>query len=536
MDKDLEAIREVRSLVARAKKAQEALDNLNQEETDRIAGAMADAACREAERLARLAVEDTGMGTVEGKTQKNVFSSRDLWTACKGLKTVGVLAVDAEKQVIELGEPVGVIAGIIPCTNPTSTAMYKAIIALKARNAIVISPHPRAVKCIQATVDVVEQAARRTGAPPDCVTCQSLPFLEATGHLMRHADVAVILATGGSGLVTAAYSSGRPAFGVGPGNVPVYIDRTADPAAAVRAVIRGKTFDYGTVCASEQAIIVDAPLQERVREEFVRQGCHVATPEEAKRLAATVIKGSLMNPAVVGQSAFRIAEMAGIQVPRETKALLAELTEVGPKAPLSREKLCPVLALYAVPDWRQGLALTNQVLEFGGLGHTVAVHAQDTAVVQAFAFSAPSFRIVVNGPTTQGAIGLTTGLFPAMTLGCGTYGGNITSDNIGPKHLINVKRVAFTRPEPGEGGASGGAGGGGGAAWNPVEALRAYSRQPKQAFPAPVVARPAAGSKAGAAPSGGASVQSFLAAFARPFVCPVTQCPESSRSACHGCG
>ena len=364
------------------------------------------------------------------------------------MKTAGIIRHDAERKVIEIAEPVGVIAALTPTTNPTSTAMYKAIIAAKSRNGIIISPHPRAAACTCRAARIVAEAAVEAGAPEGLIQCLENPHLEATQALMTHPQVSLILATGGSAMVKAAYRSGTPALGVGPGNVPAFIERTADVPRAISHIIAGKTFDNGTVCASEQAVIGDAPVADQVVAEFRRRGGYFLSPGETERVSAAVIRGSGVNPAAVGQPAARIAEMAGIRVPAGTRVLIAPLDGVGPEYPLSREKLCPVLAFYTAADWREACHRCIELLEFGGIGHSMAIHSRDEQVIMAFALEKPVFRILVNTPATHGAVGATTGLAPSMTLGPGAMGGSATSDNVGPLHLINIKRVAYGLWEP----------------------------------------------------------------------------------------
>jgi acetaldehyde dehydrogenase (acetylating) len=361
------------------------------------------------------------------------------------MRTVGVLADDRVKGVVEIATPVGVVAAIIPSTNPTSTAIYKTLVSLKAANGIVMSPHPTAVKCIRRTAAVMAEAAKRAGAPDGLIQCMEHPTMAGTQELMRHRNVGVVLATGGTGLVRAAYSSGKPAYGVGPGNVPAYIERTAYVPKAVADIFTGKTFDYGTICSAEQAIVVDEPIRERVLEECRKQGAYFLAPEEIRRLGELVIVPSSFtpNPKIVGRPATLLAEMAGIQVPRDTRVLIAQLQSVGRDQPLSAEKLSPILAFYSVPDTAQAIALCTRLLHFGGLGHTIVIHSSDEAAVRRFGGAVPAFRVCVNTPAVHGSIGYSTNLFPAMTLGCGALGGNITSDNIGPLHLINLKRIAW---------------------------------------------------------------------------------------------
>jgi acetaldehyde dehydrogenase (acetylating) len=446
MDRDLESIQEARRLVEKAAEAAKVLAGFSQAQVDAVVRACAEAAQANAEPLARLAVEETTYGRVEDKIQKNLFSSRDVYHAIKDLKTVGVIREDPEHGVVEMAVPAGVVAAIIPCTNPTSTAIFKALIALKGRNAIVMSPHPSAVRCIRESSRVVYEAALKAGAPEGCIGCLSLPTLEATEELMKHRQTAIILATGGAGLVKAAYSSGKPALGVGPGNVPAYVHSSADIPKAVADILTGKAFDYGTICSSEQHMVVDAAIADRVRAETERQGGFFLTPEQAAAVARVLILPNFrVNAKMVGQPPERIAREAGLSIPPGTRALVAPLSGVGREHPLSAEKLSPVLSFFVVADWRQGLDVCRRLLEFGGMGHTMALHARDDQVIRAMALELPAFRLVVNTPAPHGSVGWSTDLFPAMSLGCGTPGGNITSDNISPMHLINVKRLAYER-------------------------------------------------------------------------------------------
>jgi acetaldehyde dehydrogenase (acetylating) len=434
-DKDLLSVQQARELAARARAAQETLAGFPQEQVDRVVDAMASAARTEAERLARLAHEETGFGSVRDKTRKNLFSAEDVHAYIRPLRTVGVLREDPATRVVEIAAPMGVVAAIIPSTNPTSTAIYKALISIKARNGVVLSPHPAALGCILETARVLQ------GAAAGAVT------LEGTQELMRSRDTAVILATGGIGLVRAAYSSGKPAYGVGPGNVPAYVEKTADVPRAVKDVVDGKTFDNGTLCSSEQALVCDEAIAEGVREELKKNGGYFLSEAEAAAVASVVVTPQrLANPEIVGRPATSIADKAGIGVPKETRVLVAPLSGVGRDFPLSIEKLSPVLAFYVVKDWREGALRCRALLRFGGTGHTRAVHSQDEAVVRTLAEAMPVFRIVVNTQASMGATGYTTGLAPAMSLGCGAWAGNITSDNITPLHLINVKRLAWARP------------------------------------------------------------------------------------------
>jgi acetaldehyde dehydrogenase (acetylating) len=443
-DRDLASIAEARALARRAKQALAELAEFSQERIDAIVGAMATAATSQAEALARLAVEETGYGVVEDKVQKNLFASQKVYDFIRPMKTVGVVARLEDRRVIEIAEPFGVVAAVVPSTNPTSTAIYKILISLKARCSVVLSPHPAAVKCITRVAEVMDEAARRAGAPQGAINWMTTVTLEGTQELMKHRDVAVILATGGMGLVRAAYSAGKPAYGVGPGNAPAYIERTADIKKAVRDIVTGKTFDNGVLCSSENSVVVDEPIAEAVKREFQAQGGYFMSKAEADAVARVLVTPQrLPNPALVGKSATIIASKCGITVPAETRVLLAPLEGVGRDYPLSIEKLCPVLSFYIVRDWREGCERCKQILRYGGMGHTMSIHSQNDQVILEFGLKKPAFRIIANSPTTHGSIGLTTGLDPAMTLGCGGYGGNITSDNISPRHLLNIKRLAY---------------------------------------------------------------------------------------------
>jgi acetaldehyde dehydrogenase (acetylating) len=443
-DRDLASVQEARRLAQRAKAAAPRLAEFSQEQIDRIVDAMAPAVRQQAEPLARLAVEETGFGVVADKVQKNLFSAERVYEFIRPMKTVGVVARDEAKKVIEIAEPFGVVAAIVPSTNPTSTAIYKILIALKARCPIVISPHPSAAKCITRVAEIMAEAAAAAGAPDGAINWMQTVTLEGTQELMKHRDVAVILATGGMGLVRAAYSAGKPAYGVGPGNAPCFIERSADLAKAAADVTTGKAFDNGVLCSSPNSVVVESAVADEVKREFIRQGAHFLSSGDAARLAgALVTPQRLPNPKLVGKSAKFIAKELGIAVPDNTRVLIAELTGVGRDYPLSIEKLCPVLSYYVVADWQEGCERCKQILRYGGMGHTMSIHSRNDQIILEFGLKKPAYRIVVNTPTTHGSIGLTTGLDPAMTLGCGGWGGNITSDNISPKHLLNIKRLAY---------------------------------------------------------------------------------------------
>jgi acetaldehyde dehydrogenase (acetylating) len=443
-NRDLTSIAEARALAQRAKKAWLELAEFDQPRVDAIVDAMAAAAAAQAEPFATLAVEETGFGVVADKVQKNLFSAQKVYNFIRPMKTVGVIARHEETRVVDIAEPFGVVAAVVPSTNPTSTAIYKILISIKARCTVVLSPHPSAVRCITRVAEVMDEAARRAGAPAGAINWMTTVTLEGTQELMKHRDVAVILATGGMGLVRAAYSAGKPAYGVGPGNAPAFIERTANLKKAVRDIITGKTFDHGVLCSSENSVVVDEPVAEDVKREFVSQGAYFLSKAEADAVAKVLVTPQrLPNPALVGKSAAIIAEKCGISVPAGTRVLIAPLDGVGRDHPLSIEKLCPVLSYYVVKDWREGCERCKQILRYGGMGHTMSIHSQNDQVILEFGLKKPAFRIVVNTPTTLGSIGLTTGLDPAMTLGCGGYGGNITSDNISPRHLLNIKRLAY---------------------------------------------------------------------------------------------
>jgi len=447
-DRDLRSIQQARTLAERSAAAARVLASFSQEALDAILDAMQSAALPQAEAWARLAFEETGFGNVHDKTLKNRFATVDLYDHIRPMRTVGVLREDESTKVAEIASPVGVVAAIVPSTNPTSTAIYKAFISLKAGNAVVLSPHPYAQKCVLEVAGVLSRAALSAGAPADAITCMTDPALEGTNELMRHPAVGVVLATGGTGLVRAAYSSGKPAFGVGPGNVPAFVERTADVPKAARDIINGKTFDNGVLCSSENAVVADEPIAAELAAEMTRNGAVFLDAEQAASLARLAVRpdGSL-NTAIVGKSAESIAAMAGIAVAAGTRCLVARLAGVGRDHPLSREKLSPILAFYTEDGWEACCLRVLEILRYGGMGHTMSIHSRDREIIMKFALTKPVFRICVNTPASVGAVGLTTGLEPSMTLGCGALGGNITSDNIMPRHLINVKRLAFeTRP------------------------------------------------------------------------------------------
>ena len=435
---------EVEKLIQKASAAQAGLSDFSQQDVDRVCERMARLGFASANKLAMMAVEETGIGIVRDKVVKNEFATRTVWNHIKNLRTVGFISDDPARRVSEIAVPLGVIAGLLPTTNPTSTAMFKTLIAVKSRNSIIFSPHPRAASCSMEAARIMNAAAVEAGAPDGLVSCIETVTMEATDALIHHKLVAAILATGGTGMVRAAYSSGKPAFGVGPGNVPAFIERTANVRQAVADILASKAFDNGTICASEQAIVTEAAIEEEVLGELRAQGAYLCDAREQAALEAVVIRpGGGVNPDVVGKGAPYIAGRAGIRVPEGVRALVARYTGVGPEYPLSAEKLCPVLAFYVERNWEDACGRCIELASYGGLGHSLVIHSGNQAVIREFALRKPVNRILVNTPSSQGAIGLTTGLDPSLTLGCGSWGGNITSDNVGPLHLINRKRLAY---------------------------------------------------------------------------------------------
>ncbi|HKP69394.1 MAG TPA: aldehyde dehydrogenase family protein [Pyrinomonadaceae bacterium] len=445
-DKDLIAQQEARDAVEAAHRAFQTVAEFDQAKIDKICEAMAKVALDESARLGLLAHEETGFGKAEDKREKNRFAAEDVWNYFRDMKTVGVVA--DKGSVVEIASPRGVVAAIIPSTNPTSTAIFKIIISIKSRNTIVLSPHPSAARCIAETTRVMREAAIQNGLPGDAIYCIQNSTIEATETLMKHKRTAVILATGGIGLVRAAYSSGKPAFGVGPGNVPVFIERTADAAKAVSDILTGTCFDNGTICASEQSVVVDAPLEAAVREEFKKQGGHFLNEAEAEAVAKVLLTPQrTLNAGIVGKSAEYIANLAGVTIPNGTRCLLADCAGVGRDFPWSIEKLSPTLAFFVVDGVEAGANRCYEILQFGGMGHTAGMHTQNRDAAIKYGAKMPASRVVINSPTTHGAIGFSTDLAPSMTLGCGSWGGNVTSDNVSPIHLMDIKRVAWeTKP------------------------------------------------------------------------------------------
>ncbi|HUW41885.1 MAG TPA: aldehyde dehydrogenase family protein [Rectinemataceae bacterium] len=443
-DADLVSVQEARDLAKAAKKAQEAWAEATQEEVDRVCAAMAEAGAAEAERLGALAVEETGYGVAAHKTLKNRLCSGLLWDTLRDVKTVGVIERDEERRILRIAWPMGVVAALIPSTNPTSTAFFKSMISVKARDAIVISPHPSAARCTLEAARVMARAAERAGAPAGLVGCMSRPSMQGTNELMRHRDVSLILATGGSAMVKAAHSVGKPAYGVGPGNVPCYVDRSADLAEAARYLVASKAFDHSVICATEQAAVVDKPVAEEFARLMAAEGAHFVTSAQAEALGRALFRpDGAIDPRTVGRSPQVLARMTGFEVPGSARILVARLAAVGPEEPLSREKLTTVLGWYEAEGWEAGCDICMDLIHFGGVGHSLAIHAKDEKVIMAFGLKKPVHRIVVNTMSSLGAVGMTTGLPPSMTLGPGGVGGAITGDNIGVRHLFSVKNLAW---------------------------------------------------------------------------------------------
>ena len=448
LDKDLMARQEARTRCREAYLAQQKMEQMGQEELDTIVEAMANAFSAAAVELAEMACRETGFGNREDKVVKNRFASKTVAERIRGMKCVGVLSRDDREKLWEVGIPVGVIGAIVPSTNPTSTVCYKALIAIKSGNAIVFSPHPKAVACTLAAARILAEAAERAGAPKGCIGCLSIPAMAGCQELMVAPEVRLILATGGPGMVKAAYSSGKPAIGVGAGNGPAYIHHSADLKMALEKIRRSKTFDNGTVCASEQSIIVERSMEKALLETAGGMGYYFLDREQGEKLAKCLFReNGSMNPSVVGRKAEEIAKLAGFSVPSGTKVLVAREEGVGERYPYSSEKLCPVLGLYVMEDEEKVLHRVVEVLRHEGAGHTFAIHCQDPEVIRRFALRVPVSRFLVNVPAALGGIGAETNLFPALTLGCGAVGGSASSNNIGPLDLINIRRVAWGTEE-----------------------------------------------------------------------------------------
>ena len=442
MDKDLQAKQEARDLAKQAELAQRQLFAFSQEKLNAITEAVAKAFEAAAAELAQMACEETGFGNVEDKITKNRFASRTVLEAIKPMKCVGI--VKEASELWEVGVPVGVIAAIVPSTNPTSTVCYKAMIALKAGNAIIFSPHPKALACTLRATRIVAEAAEKAGAPKGCVSCLTIPSLDGCRELMSVEQVKLILATGGPAMVKAAYSSGKPAIGVGAGNGPAYLHPSCDLKDALEKILKSKTFDNGTVCASEQSVIVESAMDAQAAEMARSMGYYFMKDQEAKALGGILFRpNGALNPEIVGKSAKVLAEKAGFSVPAGAKILVAREQDAGAKYPYSHEKLCPVLAWFTVEDEEAARKLAIKVLCHEGVGHTFSIHAKDKDAVRRFCREIPVSRFLVNAPAAQGGIGAATKLFPALTLGCGAVGGSSSSNNISPMDLVNIRKVAW---------------------------------------------------------------------------------------------
>jgi acetaldehyde dehydrogenase (acetylating) len=450
-DHDLQSIQEARSLVTQAHEAQKLFTRASQAEVDRICLAMVEAGFAAAERLGRLACEETGYGVPEHKTLKNVLTSRVLWNAIKDTPTVGVIRHDAAKKMYDIAWPIGLVAALTPSTNPTSTAMFKVIISVKARDAIIVAPHPAAVKCTAEAVRILAEAGERAGMPKGLVGCMTKVSLPGTQELMRHEYTSIILATGGSEMVRAAHSVGKPAYGVGPGNVPVYVDRSADLRRAAKYIVASKAFDHSVICATEQAAVVDKPIAAQLEELMKAEGAYFMDAAQSQAISKLLFTpGPLINPKTVGKSPQQLAQMAGISVPNSARILVARLSAVGAAEPLSGEKLTTVLGWYEVNGWEAGCERCIDLISYGGRGHSLVIHAMDDNIIMRFGLEKPVFRIAVNTMGSLGATGMTTGMMPSMTLGPGGVGGAITGDNIAVQHMYNVKRLAYEINPPPE--------------------------------------------------------------------------------------
>jgi acetaldehyde dehydrogenase (acetylating) len=448
-DADLRSVQEARDLAVTCRAAQREFATASQQQVDRVCAAMADAVYRDAARLGRLAHEETGYGVAAHKQVKVEFASKAVWESIRDVPTVGVLRRDPERRTVEIGWPVGVVVALTPSTNPNSTAVFKVLISVKARNGVVVAPHPAAKQSTYEAVRLMADAGERAGMPAGLVACMREVSLPGSQELMRHYATSMILATGGTPMVRAAHSTGKPAIGVGPGNVPVYVDRSADVAAAASAIVYSKAFDCSVICATEQSVVADRPIAEQLRAQMQRLGAHWLDESQKAALARVIFTPTgAMDPAAVGKTPQQLADLAGISVPASARVLVADLARVGRDEPLSGEKLTTVLGFYVEDGWRAGCERCIELLRFGGDGHSLVIHATDDDVILAFGIEKPAFRILVNTWGTLGAIGATTGVMPSMTLAPGGVGGSVVSDNITVSHLLNVKRVAYPVREP----------------------------------------------------------------------------------------
>jgi len=450
-DKDLQSIQQARQMMQLARAAQLEWATASQAEVDRVCAAMADVAYQASERLGRMAAEETGFGVPEHKKLKNEFASKNVWESIKNIKTVGVVNHDAQRKIYDIAWPMGIVAALTPSTNPTSTTINKTLISVKARNAIVVAPHPSAVKSCLETVQIMAEAAVAAGAPKNLVQCMSYITLQGTDELLSHKYIGVILATGGTPMVRAAHSKGKPAYGVGPGNVPAYVDRSADLEKAARYIVASKAFDHSVICATEQAVVADKPIAERLQQLMQNEGAYFMDEDQTQKIRELLFHpNGAINTDTVGKSAHVLAGMAGFQIPPSARILVAKLHQVGPEEPLSREKLTTVLGWYEEDGWELGCDRALEMIYFGGRGHSIVIHATDDDVIMQFGLEKPVFRIGVNTMGTLGMIGLTTGVMPSLTLGSGGIGGSITGDNITVYHLFNLKRLAYETQAPPE--------------------------------------------------------------------------------------
>lgn len=449
LDNDLLSIQEARSLATQARDAQRQFLHATQAEVDRICAAMAQAAADASVQLGKMASEETGYGVPEHKTLKNLLSSQLLWEAIKDIPTVGVIRSDPVKKTYDIAWPMGVVAALTPSTNPTSTTMFKILIAVKAKNGIVVAPHPFAAKCCVETARIMAEAGERAGMPKGLVNCMSRISLPGTQELMKHKYVALILATGGSDMVRAAHSVGKPAYGVGPGNVPVYVDRSADIQRAAKYIVASKAFDHSVICATEQAAVADRPIASQLEQLMKAEGAYFVDDNIKQILAKNLFVGHLPNPKSVGKSPQQLAQQYGFSVPDWARILVVRLNSVGRDEPLSGEKLTTVLGWYEADGWEAGCERSIELINYGGRGHSLVIHSRDENVIMQFGLEKPVFRIVVNTMGTLGTTGFTTGVMPSMTLGSGGVGGAITGDNITVHHMYNVKKLAYeTRVAP----------------------------------------------------------------------------------------
>lgn len=444
MDPDLRSVQQARDLACAAREAMRSFQFASQQQVDTICQAMVTAAMAEAERLGRMAHEETGFGFAPHKRLKNEFAAQGVWDSIKDVPTCGVLRRDEARKIVEIGWPVGVLCALTPSTNPTSTAIFKILIGVKARNAVVVAPHPSARNCTAEAVRIMAAAGEAAGMPKGLVSCLTEVTIQGTNELMNHHATSMILATGGPGMVKAAHSCGKPALGVGPGNVPAYVDRTAHVVRAAQMIVESKSFDCSTICATEQVVIADAPIADRLKAEMQARGAQWLTAEEADRLAARLFRpNGMMIATSVGRSPQELGEAAGIDVPDSTRVLVAELAGIGPEFPLSREKLTTVLGFMIADGWHDGCQRAIELLKFGGDGHSMVIHSRDEEAIMAFGVEKPAFRVLVNTWGSLGGVGYTTGLRPSLTLAPGGIGGAVVSDNITVENVLNIKRVAY---------------------------------------------------------------------------------------------